>query len=156
MDAKKKDNVISELNEMINDWVNGHCLFAGGCCFAAYGLAWYLSKLGIKYNVVLFQYNEILNARRFSTAINGAGVCHVAIEVVYKHKKFLIGRCDGIYDYFEKTGYEYNVCRYRGITPDRILDGYMSNEWNWMWDTDNNHKLIDDIRKIAEKYYSEI
>ena len=156
MKTKMQDAVISELNEMINHWVNGHCLFAGGCCFAAYGLAWYLSRLGIKYNVVLFQYLDILNTKRFSTAINGSGVCHVAIEVTYHHKKFFIGRCDGIYKYFESTGYEYNIRRYRGITPDRILDGYMSNEWNWMWDTDNNRKLLDDIRKVAEKYYSEI
>ena len=153
MDTKKKDNFISELNEMINKWVNGCCLFQGGCCFAAYGLAWYLSKLGIKYNTILFQYLDILNTKKFSTAINGDGVCHVAIEVTYKHKKFLIGRCDGIYDFFEKYGYKYKVRRYRNITPERLLDGYMSNDWNWMWDTDNNKRLLNDIKRIAEKYY---
>ena len=153
MDKKKKNNFIFELNEMINQWVNGRCLFQGGCCFAAYGLAWYLSKLGIKYNTVLFQYLDILNSRKFSTAINGKGVCHVAIEVTYKHKKFLIGRCDGIYNYFKEYGYKYKVRRYRNITPENLLDGYMCNEWNWMWNTDNNQKLLEDIKKIAEKYY---
>ena len=152
MDTKKKDTVISELNEMINRWTDGHYLFHGGCCFAAYGLAWYLSKLGIKYKTVIFQYLDIVNTRKFSTAINGGGVCHVAIEVTYKHKKFLIGRCDEIYDFFKRYGYEYKVRRYKNITPEKLLDGYMSNDWNWTWNTDNNQKVLNDIRKIAEKY----
>lgn len=156
MKTKTQNSLIEELTQMLEPWIVGRCLFQGGCCFAAYGLAWYLKKLGVKYNVVLFQYSDILKAKKFSTAINGNGVCHVAIEVTYKHHKVLIGNCNGIYGYFERTGYEYNVRRYRHIDPDMLLNGYMNNEWNWMWDTDNNHKLLDDIRKVAEKYYPEI
>ena len=156
MKTEMQDAFIGELDEMINDWDNRHNLFAGGCCFAAYGLALYLQKLGIKYTTVIFQYDEILNTRKFDSAINGIGVSHVAIEVTYRHKRFMIGRCDTIYKFFEITRFEYHVRRYRNITPNQILNGYMNKDWNQRWDTGNNKSLIDDIREIAKKYCPEI
>ena len=149
---KTTDIIINELNEKINSYVKNNHLFCGGCCYSAYVLARNLKMLGIKYKVVLFQYLDILHAKNFYDAINGTGVSHVAIEVRYDHKKFMIGDCSGIYDFFSNTGYKYKIKKYRDIEPEEILKGYRNNSWNWRYNTHNNGPLTRDINRIAKKY----
>lgn len=147
-----RNSIIEELNKKINEYVDEKCLFSGGCCFSAYVLAEYLQKCGIKYKIAIFQYMDILNERNFTNAINGNGVSHVAVEVVYKHKRMFIGKCDGIYNYFKMSGEKYKLHRYRGIEPIDLLSAYMGNMWNCTYDTDYNVPLINDIRAIIKKY----
>jgi hypothetical protein len=155
MKTKVVNTIIEEMNSTINHYVYNNDLFAGGCCFSAYALAKNLQKLGIKYRVAIFQYNEIINEKVFNNAINGDGVSHVAIEVVYKHRKVMIGDCSGIYRYFSVTGQKYKIRKYTGIKPEEILDGYHNNDWNWCYNRANNGPLMRDINRIAQKYVVE-
>ena len=156
MKTSIKNALIKELNEKINEYVDKKGLFAGGCCFSAYVLTEYLRKCGIEYKVAIFQYLDILNEKNFTNAINGNGVCHVAVEVVYKRKRMFIGKCDGIYHYFKMSEEKYHLRRYKNVEPIDLLSAYIGNEWNWVYDTANNVPLINDIKKIAMKYLDEI
>ena len=149
------NTIIEEMNSIINNYAHNNDLFCGGCCYSAYVLAKNLELLGIKYRVVLFQYQDILNERIFTNAINGSGVSHVAIEVTYKHRKVMIGDCSGIYRYFNCTGEKYKIRKYSGITPSEILEGYQNNEWNCCYNKANNGPLMRDINKVAYKYVEE-
>lgn len=155
MKSKVVNTIIEEMNSIINNYAYNNDLFAGGCCYSAYVLAKNLELLGIKYRVVLFQYQDILNERIFTNAINGSGVSHVAIEVTYKHRKVMIGDCSGIYRYFHWSGEKYKIRKYSGITPSEILDGYRNNEWNCCYNRANNGPLMRDINRVAYKYVEE-
>ena len=155
MKTKVINSIIEEMNSTINHYVYNHDLFAGGCCFSAYALAKSFNELGIKYKVVIFQYEDILNEKVFTNAINGSGVSHVAIEVTYKYRKVMIGDCSEIYRYFRLTGQKYKVRKYANIEPKEILDGYRNNEWNWCYNRTYNGPLMRDINYIAKKYVEE-
>ena len=154
MNTETRYQFIGELTAKINEYVEEDDLFAGGCCYAAYLLAKALQTAGIKYLTTIFQYNEILNATNFNDAINGRGVSHVAIEVRYGLKKYIIGDCTNIYTYFKFTGEKFKVMKYTDITPEEILDGYRNNEWNWTYDVHNNSILSRDINRVVAKYLS--
>lgn len=156
MDNKKKEEIINEMNMVINHYVYNCLLFAGGCCYAAYVLARYLTKLGISYNTCIFQYRSCLYEKGFKKVINGNDVSHVAIEVKVGRKKMFIGDCTGIYDYFQATGYDYKIRHYRHVAPGEILQGYRNNSWNWMYDTNNNTPLSKAIKMVYLKYAEEI
>lgn len=151
-----KESLIRELNKKINEYNAKYNLFCGGCCFAAYTLANALTNLGIKYRTIIYQSLDIINTKNFNAAINGNGVSHVAIEVSYKGKNLVIGDCSGIIRYFEFTGYPYKVRRYRNVTPDEILSGYINNNWNILYDKKKNVPLKKVIDQIAEKYESSL
>ena len=159
MNAEIKRCIIWEMNEVINRYVEECGLFYGGCCYAAYVLARYLSKLGIDYNTTIFQYNDILNCRKFKAAINGRGVCHVAIRVMIDGQETYIGDLYSTYKFFEITDIPYKVRHYR-VTPMMILKGYWNglhrDAWNCMYDTDNNSSLSRDIKRIYLKYADKI
>jgi hypothetical protein len=108
--------------------------------------------MGINYRTVIFQYNDILNETDFNNAINGCGVSHVAIEVVWKFRKIYIGDCSGIYRYFKSTGEKFKIMKYKDISPEEILNGYRNNEWNSLYDTHCNGPLARDIKKVYLKY----
>ena len=153
---KTKDVIIDEYNEKINEFVKKYSLFCGGCCFAAYALAKNLTELGIKYKVVIFQYNKILNVNTFNDAFNGKGVAHVAIQVTHRRKSFYIGDCSGIMDYFKATQEKYKIKKYTDITPQMILNGYNHYSfWNWEYNTDHNPLLLQEIRDITNKHFRE-
>lgn len=156
MDNKKKEEIINEMNKVINYYVENHMLFAGGCCYAAYVLARYLTKLGISYNTCIFQYGACLYERNFKKVINGEDVSHVAIEVKVGGNKMFIGDCIDIYKYFQSTGFEYKVRHYHHIHPSDILHGYRNNCWNRLYDTNNNTPLSKAIKMIYQKYAEEI
>jgi len=144
--------LVWELDQKINHYVDRFDLFSGGCCFSAYALAKNLKKLGVKYNVVLYQYDEILNEKKFNKAINGEGVAHVAIEVDLGGLKWIIGNCAGIYIYFHRFGYEYNIRSYKRINPMELLQAYRHNDWNPYYNRECNGPLMRDINAIVEKY----
>ena len=152
MKLTDKYNVIREMADVINRYVVEKDLFSGGCCFSAYILAEYLKKLGINYKVVLFQYGESLNKRRFSTAMRAGWVGHVAIEVRYKNRKVLIGNCDGINFFFIINNFRFRCRTYSNISPLRLLREYESGDWNLCYDTVNNFSLLNDIKSVANKY----
>ena len=160
MDINTKRSIIAEMDDVINRYVYEHELFYGGCCYAAYVLARYLTKLGISYDTTIFQYNEIINCRKFNTAINGNGVCHVAIRVYLDDNWVTIGSLESTYRYFRLSGNPYKEKHYRGIDPATILKGYRDGlrhaRWNWMYNTDNNSKLSRDIKRIYLKYADKI
>ena len=147
-----RNNIIEEMNSKINDYVLHRWLFAGGCCYAAYVLAKQLKRLGIKYEVVLWQHNDILDETNFYTAINGEGVAHVGIKVTYNHRKIIIGDCSRIYGYFRMTGEKFRVRKYTDIEPEDLLKGYRNNEWNCMYDRCYNGPLTKSIKSVADKY----
>ena len=152
MNNNSRRTFIWELEQKLNQYVNDHNLFCGGCCYSAYVLAAVLKAAGIKYRTVMWQYCDVLKERNFNNAINGKGISHVAIEVVVSGKKVIIGDCSGIKQYFEHTGYQYRVRKYDGITPEEILAGYKKNSWNVRYNTSWNKFLIRDIKAIASKY----
>ena len=147
-----RQSFIQELNKKVNEYVEKHDLFDGGCCYSAYVLASALQKMGIKYRTVLFQYDDILHEKDFNNAINGRGVSHVAIEVTYNGHKECIGKCTGIYNYFAGTGEKFKIRRYDGISPELLLEGYQNNHWNPMYDTKYNRPFTKAIQKIVNKY----
>lgn len=152
MKLTDKYNVIKEMADVIDRYVEERDLFAGGCCFSAYILAEYLKKLGINYKVVLFQYGESLNKRRFSTAMRTGWVGHVAIEVRYKNRKVLIGNCGRINFFFIINNFRFRCRTYSNISPSRLLSEYESGDWNSCYDTVNNFSLLNDIKSVANKY----
>lgn len=145
--------LFNELNQKINQFVDRNLLFSGGCCYTAYLLADLLTKLGIDYETVMFQDEEILNVRRFHVAINGRGVAHVAIRVKCKGRKRIIGKVDDILWFYSVTSLPHHIRTYRGITASDLLSGYRNNEWNQMYDAAHcNGPLTREIRKILVKY----
>ena len=100
MNTIKKLALVNELCKRINEYVYNYDLFAGGCCYAAYVLAKNLKELGIEYKTVIYQYDDILNETNFNNAINGNGVSHVAIEVRIGFRRYTIGDCSGILNFF--------------------------------------------------------
>lgn len=152
MSNEKKVEVITEINNVINKYVDNYKLFCGGCCFAAYLIARYLNKLGISYTTAIFQYSDILNVINFNKAINGNGVAHVAIEVDVNGEKMFIGDCSGIYRYFQSTCEDYHIRRYHRVKPMEILKWYRNNCWNYVYNTAYNSHLSREMKKIYLKY----
>lgn len=152
MNKAKKIEFVNELNNLINTYVDEYHLFSGGCCFAAAVIAYCFELVGIKYKTAIFQYYDILNVRNFNKAINGNGIAHVAIEVNINRTKTFIGKCDGIYRYFEKSGEDYKIRHYRGVSSRMILDGYEHNAWNDRYQKKYNNNLVKDVNHILSKY----
>ena len=152
MNTIKKIALVNELCKKINEYADDHNLFCGGCCYAAYVLAKNLKELGIEYKTVLYQYDDILNETNFNNAINGHGVSHVAIEVEIGIMRYTIGDCSGVLRFFDYSGYKFKIKKYTGISPEEIIEGYRSHDWN---DENNKHyngPLMRDINKICKKY----
>lgn len=152
MNNNSRRCLLWELEQKINQYVNEHNLFCGGCCYSAYVLAAVLKAAGIKYRTVMWQYYDVLKEKNFNNAINGKGISHVAIEVVVSGKKVIIGDCSGIKQYFQATGYQFRVRKYADIDPEEILAGYKKNNWNIHYNTYWNKFLVRDIKEIASKY----
>lgn len=146
-------NLFNELNEKVNQYVERNGLFSGGCCYTAYLLADVLTKLGIDYETVMFQDNEIVNSRRFHIAINGNGVAHVAIRVKCQGKKRFIGSVKDITWFYSVFPIPHSVRTYRNITAEQILAGYRNNTWNCIYDAAHcNGPLTREIKRIYLKY----
>ena len=154
MKTQVRNSFIKSLADVIDKYVYTCDLFNGGCCYSAYVLAKVLKEAGIKYKVKMFQYKDVLRTNEFNTAINGNGVAHVAIAVRQNREWKVFGSCDGIYNHFAFTGERFKVCTYNGITPEQLLEGYENNDWNCMYDTENNKSLVKEINKVASKYIS--
>ena len=152
MNKAKKIEFINELNSLINIYVDEYHLFCGGCCFAAALIAYCFELVGIKYKTAIFQYMDVLNIRGFTKVINGNGIAHVAIEVEINRTKMFIGKCDGIYRYFQNSGEDYKIRHYRHVTARMILDGYEHNCWNNKHKKKHNEDLVNDVNKILSKY----
>lgn len=150
MTTKERKAFILALNEKINEFVHKKRLFAGGCCYSAYLLADILTRMGIKYNVVLFQSNENADETYFYDAVDGCD--HVAIEVRIGAKRLIIGDYSGITDEYKVWNTRYVMRRYHEITPSMIFEAYCDNEWNWEYKTSNNPSLKKNLNRIAEKY----
>ena len=155
METRDINNLIEDLNKRVDYWVDNRSLFCGGCCFAAAVLAKGLERLGVKYTVVCFQDNMGLNCRKLNTLCKNPGCAHVAISVVYKHKKTYIGKVDRLVECLNddmKWGGEWRTREYRKISSDVLLENYWSNDWNWTWDIMLNDRFEKEINKIFEKY----
>lgn len=152
MNTIKKFKLVNELCKRIDEYVHYNYLFAGGCCYAAYVLAKNLKQLGIKYNTVIYQYDDILNETNFNNAINGNGVSHVAIEVRVGFREYIIGDCSDILNFFTRCGYDFKIQKYAGINPEEILKGYRNNVWSYKYNRHCNGPLMRDINKICNKY----
>ena len=146
-------NLFNELNEKVNQYVERNALFSGGCCYTAYLLADMLTKLGIDYETVMFQDEEIINSRRFHVAINGRGVAHVAIRVKCQGRKRFIGSVKDITWFYSAFPIPHSIRTYRNITAEQILAGYRNNTWNCIYDAAHcNGPLTREIKKIYLKY----
>lgn len=145
--------VVRELDEKINHYVIHDDLFQGGCCYAAYVLAENLKRLGIKYNVVIYQCYKVLNLTRFSEVIKGEGVVHVGIEVEVDGKKEIIGGHEHVEKWLRWHKMDCNIRTYHRISPMTLLRGYNKNgHWCRRYQTENNSLLMRDISKIANEY----
>ena len=156
MIMKHTDRLIEMINDKINQYVYFKDLFAGGCCYSAYVIARSLKLAGIKYHTLIWQSQEILNVRSFNKAVRGFGCSHVAIEVKYQGRWQVIGDYSKINRYFELTKEDFNIRTYRHVKPEEILDGYNNNEWNYIYNTNNNEMLSRDINKILLDYFEGI
>lgn len=154
MDRKTKTCLIWELNQKINEYVHNRNLFSGGCCYSAYLLADVFTKMGIKYRTVLFQSYDVLTKRQFNNVVNGDGCDHVAIEVTLNGQNVIIGDYNGIMDYYKIFCVKYAIRRYRTVTPKMLLQAYVNNAWNLIYNTENNFSLSDEINNIMKKYIS--
>lgn len=152
MNTRNRHQFIAELTAKINEYVLHDDLFAGGCCYAAYVLAAALRAAGIKYKTVMFQYRDILRVNNFNDAINGKGISHVGIEVRIGNRPYIIGDCRGIYQYFDNTGENFRIRKYRGVRPKELLDGYKNNTWNNYYRTNMNKFLAAEIAHITKAY----
>lgn len=145
--------LFKELNEKVNQYVERNGLFSGGCCYTAYLLADVLTKLGIDYETVMFQDEDIINTRRFRVAINGRGVAHVAIRVKCQGKKHFIGSVKDITWFYSAFPIPHSIRTYRNITAEQILAGYRNNTWNCIYDAAHcNGPLTREIKQIYMKY----
>ena len=152
MNTRNRHRFIAELTAKINEYVSNDDLFAGGCCYAAYVLAAALRAAGIRYKTVMFQYRDILRVNNFNDAINGRGISHVGIEVRIGNRPYIIGDCSGIYQYFDCTGENFKIRKYRGVRPKELLDGYKNNTWNNCYRTNMNKFLAIEIAHITKTY----
>lgn len=152
MDNNKKTEIITEMCNLINKYVDNYRLFCGGCCFAAYLIARYLDMFGIRYTTAIFQDGDILNVNDFNKAINGEGVAHVAIEVKVNGEKMFIGDCGEIYRFYQLTNVKYHLRRYHKITPTMLLKGYKNNTWNNCYNIAYNSHISREMKKIYLKY----
>lgn len=145
--------VVGKLDEKINHYVIHDDLFQGGCCYAAYTLAENLKRLGIKYNVVIYQCYKVLNLTRFSEVIKGEGIAHVGIEVEVDGKKKIIGGCEDVEKWFRWHKMDYIIRTYHRISPMTLLRGYNKNgHWCRRYQTENNSLLMRDISKIVNEF----
>ena len=152
MKPETRKIIIWSLENKINEYVRERSLFSGGCCYCAYILADIFTKLGIKYRTVLFQEYENADEHDFNNAIN-SGLCnHVAIEVNVGSKRVIIGDCSDITRYYEKWSVKHAIRRYRGITPEMLFEAYAWNDWNEIYDTDNNEFLKQDLYGIVNQF----
>ena len=145
--------VVLELDEKINHYVTCDDLFQGGCCYAAYTLAENLKRLGIKYNVIIYQCYKVLNLTRFSEVIKGEGIAHISIEVEVDGKKKIIGSCRDVENWLRWHKMDCNIRTYHRISPMTLLRGYNKNgHWCRRYQTENNSLLMRDISKIVNEY----
>lgn len=145
--------VVRKLDEKINHYVIHDDLFQGGCCYAAYTLAENLKRLGIKYNVVIYQCYKVLNLTRFSEVIKGEGIAHIGIEVEVGGEKKIIGSCEGIESWLRWHRMDCNIRTYHRISPETLLRGYNKNgHWCRRYQTSNNSWLMKEISKIVNEY----
>lgn len=144
-------NAIFEINKVINEYVHTKRLFSGGCCYSAYLIANSLKRLGVEYKVVLFQSGANADEREFDNAIDG-DCDHVAIEVQFGLKNFIIGDYSGIMKYYTIMGCVHNLRKYDNISPRMLRDAYYGKPWNCMYDTTNNGSLMAAINGIVDKY----
>ena len=152
MDTESRNNFLHRLSNIIDDYADNYNLFNGGCCYAAAVIAKALETLRINYDVRLFQYNEIIQEVDFNSAINGNCIAHVAIAVEMNEEWRTIGDCEGVYNFFEDSGYPYSVKQYKNITPEQLLEGYMENRWNSCYDTRLNKFLSKDINNLVDAF----
>ena len=152
MKPETRKNLVLSLTEKVDEYVRTKNLFSGGCCWCAYVLADIFTKLGIKYRAVLFQEFENADEHDFSNAIN-SGLCnHVAIEVNVGKKRVIIGDYSGITRYYKFFSIKHAIRRYRDITPKMLFDAYAWNDWNDVYDTDNNRPLKMDLYEVVNKF----
>ena len=152
MDKETKRIAIWELNNKVNEFVRDKNLFCGGCCFSAYVLSNVLTKIGIKYEVLIFQSSRIREKLTFNDAVNDDGCDHVAIEVRLGAKRVIIGRFDDLNNYYRMFHIKPKIRRYKDITPCMLRNAYYSNTWNHLYNTNNNRPLSISLNKIARKY----
>ena len=151
MEREARKKFILELNDKINEYVHEKALFCGGCCYSAYVLADIFERMGIKYDVLLFQAYNTVNERDFYNAVGG-DCDHVAIDVRMGHKHFIIGDYRKITEYYELFKVNHAIRRYKGISPSMLLQAYCFNEWNSTYDTSNDSELSRSLNNIAAKY----
>ena len=151
MEREARKNFVLDINKKVNEYVHGKGLFCGGCCYAAYILADIFERTGVKYDVLLFQAYGTVDERDFYAAV--AGECdHVAIDVRIGRKHFVIGDYSKIMDYYDRFRVKHAIRRYKGITPKMLLNAYVWNEWNCLYDASNNSAFSRSLNKIAAKY----
>lgn len=152
MDKEKKRIAIWELDNKVNEFVRERRLFCGGCCFSAYVLSNIFTKMGIKYEVLIFQSSRIKEKPTFNDAVNDDRCDHVAIEVRLGAKRVIIGKFDDLNNYYRMLHIKPKIRRYKDITPGMLRNAYYSNIWNRVYNTANNRPLSISLNKIARKY----
>lgn len=155
MKTKDINNLIEELDNRVGYWRDNRELFSGGCCFAAHLLAKGFESKGVKYSVVVYQNGRNWYTNKFNRVFTGYGCGHVAICVVYKHKKMIIGADDEYEkDLIKYLNYEgaWKVREYKKVNSIDLINIYKNNSWNWRWNKRNNKRLSLQINDIFNKY----
>lgn len=139
------------LNMLCEELDSEYFINSGGCCYVAYLIAYYLEKLNVKYNFVVFNDEikdsksiqlEIINKRKNKKeadyySVVGKGTCsHYAICIN--------GTTINISDFAD-----YNYYTIKRITSNNILWIYRNGHWNSEYNRKNN-KLV---RKILKEFF---
>ena len=155
MKTKDINNLIEELENKINYYRDYKRLFYGGCCYSAYLLAKGFEKLGIKYTILMYQNGYNWNTNKFNRICTGDGCGHVAICVVHKHKKMIIGMDENYENRLIRSlDWEgrWMTREYKKANSKDLLYIYRNNDWNERWNTRFNCVLARELKSIFNKY----
>lgn len=147
--------LVDSLNLFCDCLNSSYDINCGGCCFLAYVLAKHFDKIGIKYDLVVFNDStknqqsiteEITNFRSNTCSpdsITGRNTCiHYCLQVDG------IGMINANSDY---CLFKYDI---KGINSKNICWIYKTGSWNQIYDVKHN-KTVDNILKHFFKEYEQ-
>ena len=145
---KNRTNKLNTLIETVDYWADNLYLFGGGCCFAAAEIAKIFERVGIRYDVVGFLYNDSIGVHQFNNLNGTCGLGHIAIRVRLNGKFVFIGDASRTAACFDMNGVEWEQHVYRNVNSKDLEYMYKNNDWNTMWMTFLNKHFISSINKI--------
>lgn len=150
-------NLLKNLNSLCKFLNETYCINQGGCCFVASLIAKHLDKLGIKYDLVIYDHYkkhedlieyEIVNCHRntsISSSVTGyCGCYHYCLRI----------KGAGVVNENnsqEETEYQYIISK---ISYKNIKWIYKNSKWNDSYDTKYNKVVRNIVKEFFKEYES--